>query len=138
MKNSYFKEMRENGVRYRNGKTLKETRHGSPLPPYTEGQSYAFKFWAVAERYDANEIVVDDLPEEISEIPVMIDTLAAAGIKKILVKSEDMCIAEALRGLGYSPIRDSKVYSRETELHKEELIVQKGTLYLTSRTTSRR
>lgn len=133
MKNSYFKEMRQNGIRHKREKPLKEIRHGSPLPPYSEGQSFAFKFWAIADRYHANEITVDDLPEDISEIPVMLDTFSAAGIDEILVKTEDAHIADKLRDLGCSPIRESKVCSRETELYTGDLIIQKGTLYSANR-----
>ena len=84
MKNAYFKEMQNNGKRYRKGKPPIAPMHGSPLPPYTEGQSYAFKFWAIADRYNSTQIVVDDLPEE-SQLPIMIATFKAAGIEELFV-----------------------------------------------------
>ena len=128
MKNAYFKEMQNNGKRYRNGKPPIAPRHGSPLPPYTEGQSYAFKFWAIADRYNSTQIVVDDLPEE-SQIPIMIATFYASGNEEIFVANKDEQIAKSLAEHGCTRIKECKVIRKETELHEGNLEILRGSLY---------
>lgn len=127
MRNRYFKDMQRAGTAYRKGKPLPKTKH-SFCPPYSEGQSFAFKFWSIADRYNSTQIVVDDLPEE-SQIPIMIATFKAAGIEELFVAEKDDHIAQALKEHGCTRTNECKAFRRETELYDGELEIISGSLY---------
>ena len=127
MENRFFKEMRRIGIRYRRGVfgyQEKDFANSGIYPPFTEGQSYAFKFWAIADRYHASEIIVDALPayEETIE---MLKTFIKAGVTTFVV--ENPVVLQELMAHGCSVLGDAKVYRRETELYQGDLEIIKGT-----------
>ena len=127
MKNRFFQEMRRIGIRYRRGVfgyQEKDFADISIYPPFTEGQSFAFKFWAIAERYHASEIIVDDLPTH-EEIIEMLKTFVRAGITTLVV--EKPMVLQELIAHGCSVVGEVKVYRRETELYQGDLEIIKGT-----------
>ena len=84
-------------------------------------------FWAIADHYNSNEVLIDELPSD-DEIRIMLDTFMCAGIYRIAVKECDVDIAEKLEGYGCIPIGDCKVYRRETDLYQGDLWAIKGVL----------
>ena len=126
VKNRYFQEMQRIGIKYQKGIFLEEDMNCSRIdirPPFTEGQSFAFKFWAIAERYHATDIIVDDLPRK-EEIQEMLETFTKAGIQIIVVTQDS--VLNALCQYGCDVLCDAKVYRRETELYYGRLEIIKG------------
>ena len=126
MKNRFFQEMQRIGIKYRKGKLTPENFENSRFnhyPPFSQGQSFAYKFWAISERYHATDIIVDELPKQ-EEISLMLTTFIEAGIDSIVVTNDD--ILRSLSSFGCEIIRDVKVYRRETELYYGSLEIIKG------------
>lgn len=61
MDNKIFLEMQQIGYAF-----WKENEGNiASIPkPFSLGQSYAFKFWSIAQQYKSTEIIVDDLPHK--------------------------------------------------------------------------
>lgn len=83
--------MRRKGIQYlketHSSKTKNENMDLSERAYHTlfsEGQSYAFKFWSIAYEYGDSEIVVDELPKT-DEVEVFVDTFLDAGINEIII-----------------------------------------------------
>ena len=126
MKNIFFQEMRRIGIRYRKGRySPKDNKRfmQDVIPPFSEGQSFAFRFWAIADRYNSSDIIIDDLPSE-NEIRVMLSTFARAGIKTFVVNNTQ--IVERLINYDCIAQDETKVYRRETELYYGNLEIIKG------------
>lgn len=126
MKNRYFQEMQRLGIKYRKGKISSEDIINNRFnlhPPYSEGQSFAYKFWAIAERYHATDVIVDALPCD-EEIQIMLDTFSRAGIDSVIVIHDS--VLSRLLSYDCKVISESKVYRRETELYYGRLEIIKG------------
>ena len=119
MKNRFFKEMRQAGTRFRLGKLPARTplldQYGI-APPYSQGQSFAFRAWAIADNYNANEIVIDDVPCDY-EIPVMLETFERAGISSIAVRGDQQAIIRKLQAHGCIPVRTCKVIREGSDIY---------------------
>ena len=125
--NKYFKEMQRLGIKYRKyGITEKSSKFGF-APPYSEGQSFAYKFWAIADRYNANEVIVDDLPIFANELNIMLNTFVSAGIENIVIKKEQVeDLSDILTLFGCETICECKVFRQETQLYIGELEIING------------
>lgn len=122
MHNAFFTEMRRAGTRYRKGKSPEKTPHLDRFgiaPPYSQGQSFAFRFWAIADRYNSDAIVVDELPSG-EEVSVMLETFAQAGIRHILIRDCDVAISAALIDSGCIPVGRSRIVRQGPDIYTSD------------------
>ena len=122
--NKYFHNMRKRGISYRK-RLEQEERSVTENPLYSEGQSLAYKFWAVADRLSSSDILVDIVPEE-KDLDLFLETFRRAGITDIVLtgdaaKHTDTLISHDCRIDG-----EAKVFRRETQLYPGDLEIVKG------------
>lgn len=119
MKNKYFQEMRKKGVSYRrNNKDLDNSL-------FSKGESLAFKYWAIAERMDATDILIDEFPENVF-LHDFIETFRNAGIKYIVFSGKEPDSWDAIIDEGCSVCEEIKVFRRESQLYDGRLQIIKG------------
>lgn len=87
MKNRYFSAMRQNGIAYYKSYKSRPNYQNTWHPLYSIGESWAFKYWAIADNYSATDILIDELPPP-SELNVFLETFIKAGIKTIVLTNE--------------------------------------------------
>ena len=123
MKNRYFQKMQRNGINYR--------KRIAPLPItstnriFSEGESLAYKYWAISDRYNASDIFIDVLPE-VPHLEEMLETFRAAGIKTVVIAIENENRITDLKKLGCKLVGECKVFRRETMLYHGTLEILKG------------
>lgn len=123
MKNRYFQKMQQKGIKYR--------KRIAPLPInktnriYTEGESIAYKYWAISDRYNATDIFIDVLPET-NILKEMVETFRAAGIKTVVISIENVVRISDLITFGCKLVGECKVFRRESMLYHGTLEILKG------------
>lgn len=125
VKNRYFKDMQRRGIAYRKAQQRCPQNNGDESLPtlFSQGQSYAYKYWAIAERMNATEIIVDELPDR-EEICQFVNTFREAGIMSIVVISHARNNVALLFSAGCVIGEECKVFRKETQLYngKTEIV----------------
>ena len=113
--NKYFMSMRKKGTAHRK-RLEKEGRAYAPL--FSKGEREAFKWWAIAERYSATNVIVEELPQE-SDMGAFLSAYRKAGITSLVLTGEaeeqESAVGLLLR-YGCSYTDGGKVYGIEEPL----------------------
>lgn len=123
MKNRFFRKMQREGILYR--KKIAPTGITTFNRLFSKGESMAFMYWSIAERYHSTDIFVDELSDERTN-EEMINTFRKAGIGSIVIGQELQERCCELERFGCRMIGECKVFRRETELYNGSLEVLKG------------
>jgi len=123
LKNQYFQRLRAKGIQYRKEQNGIVINCENGL--FSSGVSAAYKFWAIAERYNASDIYIDEFPPEDS-IKELIATFQEADISSFVISKSKLCRETDLVSLGCKLAGECKVYRQETELYTGQLEIIKG------------
>ena len=84
----YFRKRPEAGISYRR-LVKKQGKRVNEKPPFSAGESAAFKFWSIASSYGDEEIIVDELPV-VADMPDFIETYRKAHAGSFIVSGSVM------------------------------------------------
>lgn len=119
--NKFFRSMRNEGKAHR--KELENAGLQQETPLFSNAQHEAFKFWAVAEWYNASDIYVDTLPSH-ELLEGFIGTFRDSEIGSFVLSENELNRRNELEALGCSVGEKCTVIRSENKLYKgpDELI----------------
>ena len=120
--NKYFEKMRKTGIDYLKRKGQLQTDYSSP---FSTEQSLAYKYWAISERIDSSEIMVNDLPD-IIDVKAFLNVFEEAGIRTLVIARSDYHWLPRLIECGWIVDGECRVFSKESELYSGKTMIEKG------------